>query len=75
MGKGFQVAVFKIEVQQTSKLFCLDENGPILIWVVHLGLRRSSRWSLGSVWAFSEDFFYTYSPFRLVQYKAVLVAL
>ena len=70
MGNDFQVTIFKIEGQRTSNLLCTAQNGPILIWVVHLGLRGCSRWSLGSVWAFSEHF-WTYSPKVLEKAKTL----
>ena len=70
MENGFQVTKFLIQVQKTSNLFCLVQNGPIVIWVAYIGLRGSSRWSLRSERAFSEAF-WTFSPVSLVYYTGV----
>ena len=73
MENGFQVAKFLFEVQKTSNLFCLVQNGPVVIWVACIGLRGSSRGSLRSERGFSEAF-WTFSPVSLVNYTAVSVA-
>ena len=73
MENGFQVAKFLFEVQKTSNLFCLVQNGPVVIWVACIGLRVSSKLSFRSVRAFSEAF-WTFSPISLVKYTPVSVA-
>ena len=73
MGNGFQVTKILFEVQKTSNLFCLVQNGPVVIWVACFGLRGSSRGSLRSERGFSEAF-WTFSPVSLVKYTAVSVA-
>ena len=73
MGYGFQVAKFLFEVQKASSLFCCVQNGPVVIWVVCIGLRGSSRGSLRSERDFSGTF-WTFSPVSLVKYTAVSVA-
>ena len=73
MENGFQVAKFLFEVQKTSNLFCLVQNGPVVIRVACIGLRGSSRGSLRSERVFSEAF-WTFSPVSLIKYTAVSVA-
>ena len=70
MENGFQVAKFLFEVQKTSNLFCLVQNGPVVIWVACIGLRGSSRGSLRSERGFSEAF-WTFSPKGLEKYLAL----
>ena len=65
MENGFQVPKFLFEVQKASSLFCLVQNGPVVIWVACVGLIWSSKWSLRSARAFSEAF-WTFSPISLV---------
>ena len=73
MENGIQVAKFQFEVQKTSNLFCLVQNGRVVIWVARIGLIGSSRGSLRSERGFSEAF-WTFSPVSLVKYTAVSVA-
>ena len=73
MENGIQVAKFKFEVQKTSNLFCLVQNGPVVIWVARIGLIGSSRGSLRSERGYSEAS-WTFSPVSLVKYTAVSVA-
>ena len=56
MENSFQVAKFLVKVQEASSLFCLVQNGPVVIWVACFGLRDSAKWSLRSARAFSEAF-------------------
>ena len=73
MENGIQVAKFQFEVQKTSNIFCLVQNGPVVIWVSCIGLRGSSRGSLRSERDFSGTF-WTFSPVSLVYYTGVSVA-
>ena len=73
MKNGFQVAKFLFEVQKTSNLFCLAQNGPVVIWVACNGPRGSYRGSFRNERGFSEAF-WTFSPVSLVKYTAGSVA-
>ena len=57
----FKLPNFYLEVQKTLNLFCLVQNGPVVIWVACIGLRGSSWGSLISDRGFSEAF-WTFSP-------------
>ena len=71
MENGIQVAKFQFEVQKTSNLFCLVQNGPVVIWVARIGLIGSSRGSLRSERGFSEAF-WTFSPKGVEKYLSLL---
>ena len=47
---------FLFEIQKTSNLFCLVQNGPVVIQVACIGLKWSSRGSLSSERSFSRPF-------------------
>ena len=47
---------FLFEIQKTSNLFCLVQNGPVVIWVAYIGLKGSSRGSLSSEMSLSRPF-------------------